>query len=775
MATRWQWRLGLTTVVLALSLSAAWAVPPDFNADRRVNLKCPSTVNRDFEGQFEPDGFKHTIRRLYHDLDDNLRGSADTPGSADQTRSYTFSDDPNQGRFFVCHVKADFPAEALISLQPHQALTFQEVFYLVGIDWQTNRIRLRRQRDRLDVTLSVADFETAFIWYNALLDKQRAFMPIYGFFSLPGDADDFPTIWNSWQGHRTDTATPPESLVDYDFYKVLDYREGYYLLGKDFNELDYRNNIEDYGIIGWVEKKYITLWRSRLYYHPLREVPFFDDRESTTPAAETDEINRFYVHHAYLQEPLFNDIVEKIDRQSLHQFYDHFGFPRLAYPETSGGEQWAEVFIPGAFTPKLMRLLSRSLKANLNVFFLLDVSESMRPFADYIRSFNRAVAAMDAKGFGLRVNRTYTYKDTRQSDRDPDAEVPVTRVRELGDLGFAFHSGDWNYVEPLARAMSRTFSEIDDLQQQAVILPLQQKLLFVMTDAGPNDLTDERFKQLLHRARSLNVRVYFVHPSHSGVRTPSSRLDDTPQSAFEDLEAFIARCESANDASTGIVFRRFSFNAESLASAADREADFQAQQEKLLENIDAYLSHVFGTNAGKEMPKDVILYFSDENLLSQMRNWSTRRIQVLNHVAKVIRGLEQDNHWEARIAVPAKPVETYLRAARTQDDVSLLDLKKLVIINSLVSVDDISQCRRLYDHLKPLIEKKTSRSADDVFYHALTGETPGGQSVQWNRELGDHEGPLRTYLAQRSFHLNAFNQAVQRQFMYLRINELYGE
>ena len=66
--------------------------------------------------------------------------------------------------------------------------------------------------------------------------------------------------------------------MDYDFYKVLDYRDGYYLLAQDFNEFDYRANIEDFGIIGWVKKEYITLWRSRLYYHPRRPVTFFRRR-----------------------------------------------------------------------------------------------------------------------------------------------------------------------------------------------------------------------------------------------------------------------------------------------------------------------------------------------------------------------------------------------------------------------------------------------------------------------------------------------------------------
>jgi hypothetical protein len=174
-----------------------------------------------------------------------------------------------------------------------------------------------------------------------------------------------------------------------------------------------------------------------------------------------------------------------------------------------------------------------------------------------------------------------------------------------------------------------------------------------------------------------------------------------------------------------------------------------------------------------ELPQDVVLYFSDERLLTEMRKWSDRRIQVLNHVKKYIKSIDDVSQWEERIAIPAKPVESFLREIRSQNDVSLSDLKKLIIINSLVSVDDIDKCRKLYDHIKPLIEMKTSQSADDVFYRALIRRDPG-EGTTWNKALGEDSGPLAGYLSEREFHLNSFNQAVQRKFMYIKVDELYN-
>ncbi|MCP3952921.1 MAG: hypothetical protein GY697_12000, partial [Desulfobacterales bacterium] len=67
--------VGLLIVVFITGQAPADAAAPDFNADRRVNIKCPSAIDKDRVGQFELDGFKQTIRRLYHELDGNLAQS----------------------------------------------------------------------------------------------------------------------------------------------------------------------------------------------------------------------------------------------------------------------------------------------------------------------------------------------------------------------------------------------------------------------------------------------------------------------------------------------------------------------------------------------------------------------------------------------------------------------------------------------------------------------------------------------------------------------------
>ncbi|MFC1869098.1 vWA domain-containing protein [Thermodesulfobacteriota bacterium] len=759
--------------VLLLDYDTVLAIPPDFNADRRVNIRCPVTVAHDNDDQFEPDGLMKTLKRLYHELDENLKFSERTAVNSKYGNGYVFSDDPNHGMFFISHAKASFPEGSLDSLLPQDKIIFQEVFYITLIDWDKLQIGIVRQKDKKRFTINVPDFEKAFIWYNALLDRQRAYIPVYGFLSLPGEADEFPTIWDSWGGHKSDTATPPESLVDYDFYKVLDYQNGFYLLAKDYFEFDYRNNIEDFGIIGWVKKEFITLWRSRLYYHPMRPVQFFDDNNSRSKSKETGEINKFYVEHAYLKERLFSDIVEKLDQENLHKFYTHFGFPQLKDPEYNKDSNYSEVFIPGAFTPRLMRLLSKSIKRNLNTFFLIDISESMRPFADYIKSFNKSVRDMRQADIALRMNRVYAYWDSSKSDRDIKAEPNFIRVKRPEDLTFIQRSKDHNYAEPLMRSFTKILDQIDSLQNKKMILPLHEKLLFIITDAGANDITDESFKYIVKKARDLNIRVYFIYPNDPGVRAPNSNMDDTPTAAYNGFTGLVSSYEAENPEGEDITFRKFEFKAEKLLSEKERQQDFTEQHKHLLDAITAYMDHIFRGTSVESPSKDIILYFSDERLLTEMRKWSDRRIQVLNHVIKYIKSVEDPSIWEERIAIPAKPVESFLRAIRTQDDISIADLKKLIIINSLVSVDDIEKCRSLYDHIKPLIEKQTFKSTDDVFYMALTRREPG-KNTRWNKALGEDKSLLGEYLSEREFHLNSFNQAVQRKFMYIKVNELYA-
>ncbi|MBU0699000.1 MAG: hypothetical protein KKE59_06200, partial [Proteobacteria bacterium] len=149
--------LFLFTGAFLFAHSPAAAVPPDFNADRRVNIKCPSTIDQDREGQFKPDGLMYTLKRLYHELDMNLWASARKGIENKYGEGYAFSDNTNEGIFFICHAKAYFPSGGLDSLSPKDKIQFREVFYITEIDWDKQQVNIVRQRDKKKFTINVPD------------------------------------------------------------------------------------------------------------------------------------------------------------------------------------------------------------------------------------------------------------------------------------------------------------------------------------------------------------------------------------------------------------------------------------------------------------------------------------------------------------------------------------------------------------------------------------------------------------------------------------------
>ena len=92
------------------------------------------------------------------------------------------------------------------------------------------------------------------------------------------------------------------------------------------------------------------------------------------------------------------------------------------------------------------------------------------------------------------------------------------------ELTFVHRSRDYNYAEPLIRAFSKLLDEIELMHEKKMILPLQQKLLFIITDAGANDITDEGFTSTVKRSQALNLRVYFVYPGNPGVKAPNVNM-----------------------------------------------------------------------------------------------------------------------------------------------------------------------------------------------------------------------------------------------------------
>lgn len=332
---------------------------------------------------------------------------------------------------------------------------------------------------------------------------------------------------------------------------------------------------------------------------------------------------------------------------------------------------------PDHFTPQS---LARAIKRNLNTFFLLDSSESMKPLADYIRSFNQIVREMRPEGIGLRQNRIYTFRDSAASDRDRSAAPDFAGVKSIEDISFAHESGDRNYAEPLMRAFMKVLDEIEALEQQGIILPLQQKLLFIITDAGPNDFSPDILDRTVERVRQMHLRVYFVYPSGPGVRNPNPELEDNPAETYAGLEELVSRYEQIDKRDQAASFRRFKFESKNLLSEQERRKDFTALHRRLLAAIRTYIDLAFSEDGPEETTKEIVAsektvpavnpepepepepqYDRDSEVISGLREFKKKHydasfehfIHVLN---EQIRDIESGGKKEVK-GILATPVE----------------------------------------------------------------------------------------------------------------------
>ena len=723
----------------------------DITKGRRIDIKCPSRIEDDKRSEIIKGGLIAAFN-LYDRIDPKLNKSNAGEGK------YVFEKDTTEGYYFIAYAKTTFARGVLSSLHPQKKIRFLDVFFVIEIDIGKSAVRMLRRQDRLEFTIGMSDFDKAFIWYSDLLDKSRAYIPIYGFLSIPAKEKKPPVIFDGWGHDKRPWIHLSQGLKHFDFYKVLDYQDGYFLLAED-RYFRYIGEKAEYGIIGWVEEKYVVLWKSRLYYHPLRNVKYYN-----SPGEEftrTDEVNKFYLNQTY---PGREELARKIPIYIEHidNYYKNFGFPEL-YQTDRAEENYTKVCILGAFTTKIVKALIDAIKGSINTFFLMDISTSMEPFKDFVMSFTEGVRNMGGSGFDLNESAIFTYWDSNNGKG-----INFQRISDEDDIQFGKEFNDIDYKEPLFKGLEKTLAEIQKLQTQKIIDPIEYKLLFIMTDAGANDKNIESMSRVtkLIGNKELDVFVFFIVPDQSGAQQYDGMID-TPEDAYEDLISTASQLRIADE-------RHYKFlevSSQDVRFPEKRRESFDAACRKILSEIEAELKVVF------ENPDQVnqilpILSFIPIQLLKTIGNWTTtgdHDIQINNHIVKFIKNVENKNIWQERVAIPADIIDTYVRA-RDESNITLLDLKKMFIINSLVSVTSIKKCRELYDQLKEIIDIQTSENLEDLFYKAITGR-PSPPDRRWNYSLSRDQ--LRAHLKDRIFYLNSAEQTTRSRFVYLNKNEFF--
>ncbi len=726
----------------------------DISAVRRVNIKCPVRISY---GQNHIGFNKESLSRalfIYRNIDDNVKDS-----TSDEGKVYSFTDNPRDTsrKYFIVYAKASFNRGELHSLSPKTDLVFLDVFYVTEIDFEQNWITLKKQKDRTQFKIGIGDFEKAFIWYSELLDTDRVYIPVYGFLGVPFEAYKPPDIYRSWRGERETW------LAYFDFYRILDYKDGYYLLAEDINSYScgHIGKKTGYGIIGWVQEKYIVLWRSRLYHRPLQEVEVYDVKNFNPPDRmtvydKTDKINQFYLRQDYPDRQEIEQRLRSKTFVNLDRFYRNFGFPDLYPPYATKGSNYVKVAILEAFSSKLMAELVKEINGNINAFFLIDTSVSMEKFKDFISSFQNRINVM---GYGINKFRIYAYNDSIyenedfyfESSNNADNLVFGKNTWRPEYEGNPDYKRDIDYKEPLMGAFSRSLDEIEALN----LSEFHINLLFIITDAGANDYTPQLMGKVVNRVKEQGLRVFFIIPDNHGSEYYQGKTD-TPESAYNYLIGIIDGFKNSDPK----FFKNFVLSTSGLTQKESNV--FNAKYEEIFQEIEKQLNIIFHeTDTHTEYTGAIF---------SPNISRGAEVTSQFNYVIKYIDPVGNPEAWEQRITIPKNVIDIYIyRKAQADSDVKLEDLKKLIIVNSFMSVHSIIKCREVYYHLNKILKLETNYNLDGLFYKALTGRN-AGKGIRWKYSLT--RGMLRDFGEQRIFYLNQIKESTSHQYTYLKLSEL---
>lgn len=754
----------LTFIALLILFTRAHAQFFDENDYARVHIKCPAIVNAD--SIIEKDSIGETFR-LYMQIDDNIRRSKQS------SRKYVFGGADNEAQFFIAYAKADFLPGTFRGFPSGFKLRFLDVFFVKKIDMRDGEVTIKSQSKKLHYTISIADFQKAFIWYDSLLDKSRIYIPIYGFLSLPSDANELPVFYRGFQKNKEDRqvfARFSVALRHFDFYRILDYKDDMYLLAQDKTIFGHTGERNDYGILGWIEKKYILLWRSRLYYHPKRDNDVMFYESSGKPYTGTDEINRFYARQD-LQIPnaLSPDSSVLKAVQDLKSYYRNFGFPEI-YPPYVDNKEQSRVFVLGAFPYSLQLAFVDAIKSNLNVFFLIDNTYSMMPFREFITSFKKGIYSLSRLHFGQNETRIFSYHDSDQSDESVFANIEFASYFFEEDLEFGQEKRDSNYSEPLMRALKSTLEHIAEKVERGSIGTAQYILLFILTDAGPNDWSAGVVNDINKIVDAIDPFIFFVIPDGPGVRPlPRSKMEDTPASAYR---ALVEKAEALNTGDPRHYRSMFVFQGVQSLDMKERVATFDSMSRAILEKIDNELKGLIkgSTERQKVAAGTSFLNFIPRGVMKLFDNAGVSDIQVIGHKDLFIKSPQNQELWEQRVAIPYDVMSTYVNAVG--GSVTLNDLKKLCIVNSLVSVYEIKECRQKYEKIRKLLHLRTSDSIERSFYKSVTGRS-SRKSAKWNDSLERAE--LKRYLKERVFYLNLVEKDTKSRYIFLNLEELFRQ
>jgi len=717
--------------------------------------------------------------QVYKKLDEN------SWNNAYDNYNDTYSFPMNGNKRFVAYAKASYSKEELMFTVEKECiencntteakyktvrgiedpLTMLDIYFVTKIDYKHKLIAMESKfgKGETKFTITINDFQELFIWYTELLDQNRLYIPVYGFFSIPKDTATLPNTYYSWNKKDVFKYIEEEKL-HFDFYKILDYKNGCYLVAKEL--IDFEAKRHEIGILGWIEAKYIVLWRSRLYYHPKNNESsfYYNSPLKKDTFNYSNLINKYYVTQCYPGKKVFQKMLQEDVFTAYDNYYKNFGFPEL-YPPYGKHNEYAKVCILGAFTSFMLQKCIQVIKENLLIYTLLDTSKSMRKYHIFVQSFYDSVRHWKNGDFAINQKIICLYNESSDSSVSFNQFVP--NLNDEINISYGEESKDQDFKEPLLSALNKIVSIIKTKNNESSLYKNYYKILFILTDAGANDwdkITENQLTRdkIADEIINQNIFTFFITPNTPPQTFKNyNSMIDNPLDAYNHLRLFILPFFIEKSEK---YFKNYTFEKNNYKKSFD-----QTSEEIISKIENALNSFINVNNTFKE--GNLLLFVPDTVLkLLEQLEYNTN---INNHVIKYIQYNEKN--WDERIAIPYTVINHYINQindAKTIQHVGKKDFIKLFIVTSLISDNKYQSCLEKYEAIKTLLRIEGADSLESRFVEALTGKTTNTNGfTKYEKILNgwiDNKKLKNEYIIEREFFLNIVEFSNDSHYIYLK-------
>jgi hypothetical protein len=652
-------------------------------------------------------------------------------------------------------------------------LSFLDSFRVIAIDTDSRRVTLS-DISGSTFLVSFAELDESFIWQNQMVDSERMYMPFIGFTSVEEriEIDKLATR----RGPSYDYEPYVEKdVLNYDAYKILDYKDGFYLLA-DLGDLNYNVRKGEEGVLGWIPAEFVVTWIGRRYQkiRDGRAESYFENLKDANNNPVDDDtlhlLRELYCNtENYIAEKFPSIKAQSGDHVAEHKklfidFYQRSGSFYSGLATRSRGFTTRRVTLFSNYSHQIAYYIANQVRSNIRVHFLIDHSTSIIPFAPFCEVF---ISEFHKDPF-FPGNSLW---ENFFSYLEKESHTPnIRKHSSFSNIRYGGEQGDLTYTENLLPSLRDLINRIDDDSHHLI------RTIFVVTDAGDNDHyfnnKESVLNEIISEAEKKGINIIFIIPDQEtmSTRTSASHMRDTQQSAYQDLLSIIRKMERRlNTSPEHKVIQTMTVYERAVAEYSRRYA---------LDIIDTYKRGIKGLY--RYDPDDasdrVVINPKILELLVGSPQARDRNLSVYRRFHYV----GSENYYEDRVAISQDLFNTLSTLANSRRHQANFNetVKRGIIINNLYGISDFDRIEEEWRKLERRFRQfnEDIPFTDTALYNALTGDSVWGVSI--NRNLSSILTNLE--VKDRSFSFNVSHTSDSDRgggglsnYVFLKVSELF--